>query len=277
MLRWCFWAVVAATPAPDVVNVSDMTRHLFLSRYENREPVIIRGIVQQWPALESWRAWSNGSAPSDVRLLQSVAWDLEGASEFGSQSTSTPTDNTSLVVSPPLASSSSSNAPGLRLSDMFASRANWTALNSLAGHSNRSAAVLIDGRVLDNNPRLAHECKSTSQCALLRSVFGVNLLQALQQRVRARWQVAQTHAQHKCTAVTGAADGDIGCVGAQQQTTEENEGSTDSSTRMPPIWRYFIVSKTGGGGRMHRDPHGEHFWNAQVVNVVRSYKKIVWR
>jgi hypothetical protein len=178
--------VLVQQSAVDVVDIAHMTRQRFVSLYENRRPVIVRGIVSQWPASSVWPSWGNGPAYSDVRLLQSVAWDLQGARGFGSQSTRAPTDNTSLVaLSQPSCSQNSSagsiGGTGLRLSDMFASPAHWAALGTLHGHSNRSAAVLIDGRVLDNNPRLSNDCKSTAQCPALRHVFGVNILQALQQ------------------------------------------------------------------------------------------------
>jgi hypothetical protein len=118
---------------------------------------------------------------------------------------------------------------GIRLADVFSSE-QWLEMNSVSGHSNSSAAVLINGRVLDSYPLLGNDCKFTDDSKPLLRIFGANLLQRLQAQIR--------HAMGQ-----GRVQG----------------------TRMPPIWRYFIASKLDGGGKMHQDPHGEHFWNAQVI------------
>ena len=97
-------------------------------------------------------------------------------------------------------------------------------MRSVHGHGNTSAAVLIDGRVLDKHERLANDCEFTAnKTSSLAMIFGTNFLQQLHAEIRILMERNEKR------------DGNSSCV---------------HGTRMPPIWRYFIASKAGGGGKM---------------------------
>jgi hypothetical protein len=231
---------------PEILHIMNLSRSLFVLRFENKQPCVIRGIVEHWPATKAWANWRNGSSHKDVWFDQYVAWDLNGSaglqrgapSRTQNMASSGAHEPTMLVSVNPDEASCVKQGKGMRLSEIFSAQG-WKDMHSIQGHGNSSAAVLINGRVLDNNPLLARDCAFTDSSAPLLNIFGVNLLQRLHAQIQSRWQ-NHTH---------GHSEGNS-CV---------------QGTRMPPIWRYFIASKTAGGGKMHQDPHGEHFWNAQVV------------